>query len=155
MMDMGPAPASEARRQVISFMIEPELMGFSLEHVEKVIEAPEFNFVPRSPEFLKGAINHHGKVIAVVDMREFLGMGSSEVTLDSRVLILASQVYYLGFLVDRVERIESVPVQGRLVQDPDPGESNPYIHKMVNLGGRILNLVDLEKLLSEIENYFD
>ena len=34
------------------------------------------------------------------------------------------------------------------------GETNAYVNKMVNLGGRILNLVDVEKLLVEIENYF-
>ena len=129
-------------------------MGFDLKYVDKVIEADKFSFVPRAPAFVRGAINHHGKVIAVVDFRQFVGMEPSELTPDSRILIVTSDVYHLGLLVDRVERIESVPVKGPLVQIPNPGETNPYISRMINLGGRILNLVDVEKLLVEIENYF-
>lgn len=151
---MAAVPASDTRRQVISFVLEPELLGCDLSHVEKVIEADKLSFVPRVPSFLRGAINLHGKVIAVVDLREFFGMSRSELTLDSRILILASDVYHLGLLVDRVERIESVPARGPLVQLPEPGASNPYVAKIINLGGRILNLVDIEKLLVEIENYF-
>jgi purine-binding chemotaxis protein CheW len=151
---MANAPVSETRRQVISFVLEPELMGFDLKYVEKVVEVDKYSFVPRAPAFVRGAINHHGKVIVVIDFREFVGMERVAPSLDSRILILASDVYHLGLLVDRVERIESVPLRGPLVQTPDPGETNPYVSKMINLGGRILNLIDVEKLLVEIENYF-
>jgi purine-binding chemotaxis protein CheW len=150
-------PASaprDSRRQVISFLLEPELMGFDLHHLDKVIEVPEFSFVPRVPAFIRGAVGIRGKVVAVVDLREFFGMPRNPITLDSRVLVLASDVYHVGFLVDRAERIESVPVAGPLVQTPEHGDANPYVAKVINLGGRILNLVDVEKLLSEIENYF-
>jgi purine-binding chemotaxis protein CheW len=150
----APAPAGDFRRQVISFVLDPELMGFELKYVEKVVEVGKFSFVPRAPAFVRGAINHHGKVIAVVDFREFVGMERREPGPDSRILVLASDVYHLGLMVDRVERIESVPVRGPLVQAPDPDETNPYVAKMINLGGRILNLIDVEKLLVEIENYF-
>lgn len=149
-----PSPLADARAQVISFVIEPELMGFDLRYVDKVIEVGDFSFVPRAPRFVRGAINNHGKVVAVVDMKEFTGLARSELTADSRILIFASDVHHLGLLVDRVERIESVPLRGPLVQVPDPGETNPYISRMINLGGRILNLIDVEKLLGEIENYF-
>ena len=59
------------------------------------------------------------------------------------------------YAIDRIERIESVPLKGPLVQVPEPGEANPYINRMINLGGRILNLMDLDKLLSEIDNFFE
>ena len=151
---MKAAAQPQSRRQVISFLLESELMGFDLKYLEKVLEAGEFSFVPRAPSFLRGAINHHGKVIAAVDLRGFLGMGPAPIGLDSRILVLSGEEYQLGFLVDRVVRIETVPSRGPLVQAPEPGESNPYISRMINLGGRVLHLIDMEKLLLEIENYF-
>ena len=151
---MALAAASDTRRQVICFLLESEYLGFDLKHLEKVVEAVEFSFVPRAPSFLRGAINHHGKVIAAIDLREFLGMGKATLTQDSRILILADEQYHLGLLVDRVERIETVPLKGPLVSTPEPGESNAYVVRMINLGGRILNLIDMDKLLQEIENYF-
>ena len=142
----------DKRRHVISFILGRELYGFDLHMVNKVIEVPDFFFVPRAPSFTRGVISHRGKVIAVVDLSEFLGMGTARTGPDHRILVIASSEYHLGFLVDRVERIEYVPVRGPLVQ-PSSGE-NPYVSKIVNLGGRIFNLIDLEKLLAEIEEYF-
>jgi len=147
------APIQDARTQVISFVLFPEMMGLPLHYVEKVVEAGELSFIPRVPSFIRGALNQQGKIVAVLDLRDFLGMSSAEITSDSRILILASQVFHLGFLVDRVERIESVPLKGHLVQSPE-ADSLPYISKIINLGGRILNLLDVDKLLGEIENYF-
>ncbi len=149
------AAAAETRQQVISFGLENELMGIGLHFVDKVIEPVDFTFVPRCPSFIKGVINHHGKIIAVVDMKEFMGMGDTEIGLDTRILILASDVFHLGLMVDRVERIESVPLSGHLVQKPESGEAGPYVVKLINLGGKILNLLDLDKLMREIENFFE
>lgn len=147
-------PGPEARLQVISFRLEPELLGFELHHLEKVIEPGAMSFVPRVPSFIRGAVNLRGKVVAVVDLREFFAMSPGEITMDSRALILDSETYHLGFLVDRVERIESVPRSGPLVQVPDPSDANPYVSRVINLGGRILNLIDVDKILMEMENYF-
>jgi len=154
-MNVSPARAANRRRQVISLVIGDELLGIDLSLIDKVIEPPRFYFVPRSPAFLRGAINDHGRVIAVADLREFMEMERSELTLDSRVLVLASEEYHLGLLVDRVERIESVPLSGPLVQEPEATQAGRYVSKMVNLGGRILNLLDMDKLINEIENYFE
>jgi purine-binding chemotaxis protein CheW len=148
------AQLGDVRRQVISFELEPELLAFELSYIEKVIEVNHFSFVPRAPAFLAGAVSHHGKVMAVVDMRKFLGMGPQPLTVDSKVLILDHPVYHIGLLVDRVKRIESVPLRGPMVQMPDADQTKPYISRIINLGGRILNLVDVEKLLVEIENFF-
>lgn len=138
---------------MISFVLSPEMMGMPLQYVDKVVEGGQLSFIPRVPSFVRGALSQQGKIVAVVDLRDFLGMKTSEITVDSRILVLASQVFHLGFLVDRVERIESVPLEGPLVQLPE-ADSLPYISRIINLGGRILNLVDVDKLLAEIENYF-
>jgi len=137
---------------MVSFFLDKELFGFEIKYVSRIIEPEKMGFVPRGPFFLRGVISHRGRVIAVIDLAQFLGMKKKETDLESRIIVLDSQEFYLGFLVDRVERIETVPVAGDTVQEPE-GE-NPYIMKVVNLGGRILNVINLEKLLSEVEGYF-
>jgi len=145
---------AEPRRPAISFQLAGELFGLEIAHVDKVIEVPAFSFVPRTPAFTRGVINHRGKVIAVVDLAQFFGRPSAPLTVESRILILVSEAYHLGLLVDRVERIESVPVRGDTVRPLTAGESNPYVSKVINLGGRLLHFIDVEKLLGEIEEYF-
>ncbi len=148
----APAPKEETRRHVMSFVLGRELYGFELSQVDKVIEVPSFFFVPRAPSFTMGVISNRGKVVAVVDLAEFFGLGCSTPGVDHRILVIASENYHLGLMVDRVERIEYIPVRGPLVH-PAVGD-NPYVSKVVNLGGRIFNLIDVEKLLAEIEEYF-
>lgn len=160
---MPPTPARESvpetpgeplRRQIISFQLGGELYGLELKYVEKVIEVPGFSFVPRAPAFTRGVINHRGKVIAVVDLSQFFGGPTVELTVESRILILASEVYHLGLLVDRVERIESVPLRGDTVRMVTAGEGNPYVSRVINLGGRLFHFIEVDKLLSEIEEYY-
>jgi len=154
MPELATGPQAEPRRQTISFQLAGELFGLEIGHVDKVIEAPRFFFVPRAPAFTRGVISHRGKVIVVVDLAQFFGRTPTPETVESRILILASEVYQLGLLVDRVERIESVPVRGDTVRPVTAGEVNPYVSKVINLGGRLLHLIDVDKLLAEIEEYF-
>jgi purine-binding chemotaxis protein CheW len=146
------AEFADRHRRMISFFLEKQLCGFEIKYVSRVIEPDKMGFVPRAPFFLRGAANHRGKVIAVIDLGQFLGMKKKEIDFESRVIILDSEDFHLGFLVDRVERIETIPVSGETVREA-AGE-NPYIMKVVNLGGRIFNIINLEKLLAEIESYF-
>jgi len=147
------APESQDKhRRMISFSLDRELFGFEIRHISRVIDPEKMGFVPRAPFFVRGVISHRGKVIAVIDLAQFLGMKRKELSGDTKVIILDSQEFHLGFWVDRVERIETIPLAGDTVRDPE-GE-NPYIMKVVNLGGRIFNVVNLEKLLGEVESYF-
>ncbi len=146
------AESAEKHRRMISFALDKELFGFEIRHISRVIDPEKMGFVPRAPFFVKGVISHRGKVIAVIDLAQFLGMKRKEAGGDTKIIILDSPEFNLGFWVDRVERIETVPVPGDTVRDPE-GE-NPYILKVVNLGGRVFNMINLEKLLGEVESYF-
>jgi len=142
----------EKHRRMISFFLDKELFGFEIKYISRVIDAEKMGFVPRAPFFVRGVISHRGKVIAVIDLAQFLGMPARELGGDARIIILDSQEFHLGFLVERVERIETVPLSGGTVRDP--GADNPYLSRVVNLGGRIFNVVNLEKLLGEVESFF-
>ncbi len=151
---MKVVPHEETYRQMVCFYIGGELFGFDIHFVDKVIEVPTLSFVPRAPLFSRGVVNHRGKVAAVVDLAKFFGLEESDLNPDHRIIIIDSQVYHLGLLVDRVERIETVPLYGDMVRPAAGLTKNPYVNKVVNLGGRIFNLIDLEKLLQEIESYY-
>ncbi len=145
----------EKHLRMISFFLDKELFGFEIEYISQVIEPTKLSFVPRAPFFIRGVLNYRGKVIAAMDLAQFFGMPAKPVDPETRVLILdpaqCGAEFHLGFLVDRVERIETVPIL-RAVGKPEADK--PYISGVVNLGGRIFNVINLEKLLEEIEGYF-
>jgi len=151
---MTATPRQETHRQMISFHVGDELFGFEIHFVDKVIEVPPFSFVPRAPFFSRGAVNHRGKVTAVVDLSRFFGLQETDLNPDHRIIIIDSEIYHLGLLVNKVERIETVPISGDMVRPPGDLSKNPYVGKVVNLGGRIFNLIDVAKLLQEIESYY-
>lgn len=154
---LNPLEIQERHLRMISFDLEKELFGFEIKYISEVIQLTRLFFVPRAPFFLRGAINHRGKVIAVMDLAQFFGMKAKPVDQESRVIILdpsqCGAEFHLGFLVERVLRIETITSLWHTKKLE--GESDkPYIAGVVNLGGRIFNIINLEKLLEEIDSYF-
>jgi chemotaxis signal transduction protein len=90
----------------------------------------------------------------VVDLARFFGLDENELNPDHIIIIIDSDIYYLGMLVNKVERIETIPLSGDLVQTPGELSNNQYVNKVVNLGGKIFNMIDVDKLLQEIESYY-
>jgi len=154
-LKQNPAEIQDKHLRMISFFLERELFGFEIRYISQVIEPSRLTFVPRAPFFIRGVLNYRGKVIAVMDLVQFFGMKARPIDQESRVIILdpaqCGAEFHLGFLVERVERIETVPIL-RAVEKPEADK--PYISGVVNLGGRIFNVINLEKLLEEIESYF-
>jgi len=151
------AVSPEKHLRMIRFDLEKELFGFEIRYINQVIEPQKLFFVPRAPFFLRGALNHRGKVIAVIDLAQFFGMKAKVIDQETRVIILdpaeCGAEFHIGFLVERVQRIETIPAQ-RLAQKPESEGNKPYISGVVNLGGRLFNIINLEKLLQEFESYF-
>ncbi len=60
--------------QYVIFTIDEYAFGMPTNVIEIVVRMVEITPIPGSPSFILGAINFHGKVIPVVDLRQRFGM---------------------------------------------------------------------------------
>ena len=117
---------------------------------------PALTAVPHVPDFVLGVANLRGDIIAVLDLRTFLGFEQSERLDQGRVLIVqvGEDQTTSGLMVDEVQGIRSIP--GGDIGAP----AAPLEDKVSGLlrgvyqdeeKDRLVNVMDLEKLFQSEE----
>lgn len=146
---------SSIDEQIIVFYLDKELFGINLSYINEIIELPAMNVVPRSPEFISGVINNHGRIVAVQNLASFFNLTSSSDSSEARIIELVPGEFQIAFLVDRVKEITQITAESEEV-NPMKGDDfkNIYVDKVVCLEKNPINIIDVDKLLVDLEDYF-
>ncbi len=138
--------------QLVSFNIGVEEFGVDILKVQEINKMTLITKVPNSPEFIQGIINLRGRVIPVIDLRTRLGMEKTEVTKDTRIIIVEVNGKTVGFIVDGVKEVLRIPAS--ITEPPPPlatSIKSEYITSVGKLDDRLLILLDLDKVLADEE----
>jgi len=146
-------PSNE--EQMIVFYLDKELFGIDISYVNEIIELPSMNVVPRSPKFIAGVINNHGRIVAVQDLAAFFNLSPGANSSQARIIELVPGEFQIAFLVTKVKGITPVAAESEEV-NPMKGDDfkNIYIDKVVYLEKDLINIIDVNKLLVDLEDYF-
>jgi purine-binding chemotaxis protein CheW len=108
---MGSEAVTEAT-QYLSFNLEGEEFALEISRVREVLELTKITRVPRTPSFMKGVINLRGAVVPVVDLKEKFGMGSTEKSVLTRIIIceiaIEESMTVIGALADSVHEVMDI-----------------------------------------------
>lgn len=138
--------------QWVTYRLDEETYGINVMQVQEVLRYTEIAPVPGAPEYVMGIINLRGNVVTVIDTRARFGLPSSEITDNSRIVIIESDEHVVGILVDSVAEVVYLR-SSEIDSAPNVGteESAKFIQGVSNRSGELLILVDLNKLLSDDE----
>jgi purine-binding chemotaxis protein CheW len=101
-----PAEARAAEvLQLAVFTLANERYGIETRFVREVVRLTDYTPVPGAPEFLVGVINLRGEILAVIDLRKFLGVAPRGVTDLSRVVVLGGERAEFGVLADTADEV--------------------------------------------------
>lgn len=87
--------------------------------VREVVRVEGLRRIAGAPFPVRGAINLRGRVLAVVDLGERLGLGPVELDRDSRVVVVELAERRVGLLVERATRIAQIAPSGVRPAEPD------------------------------------
>lgn len=138
--------------QWVTFQLEDETYGINVMQVREVLRYSEIAPVPGAPDYVLGIINLRGNVVTVVDTRSRFGLMEGEVTDNTRIIVIESERQVIGILVDSVAEVVYLR-SSEIDTTPSVGtdESAKFIQGVSNRDGKLLILVDLNKLLSDEE----
>lgn len=138
--------------QWVTFKLQEETYGINVMQVQEVLRYTDIAPVPGAPDYVMGIINLRGNVVTVIDTRSRFGLPPSEVTDNSRIVIIESERQVIGIMVDSVAEVVYLK-QSEIDTAPNVGtdESAKFIQGVSNREGELLILVDLNKLLSDDE----
>ncbi|MFT5806411.1 MAG: purine-binding chemotaxis protein CheW [Moritella dasanensis] len=149
---LGENASEDEVLQWVTFKLENEIYGINVMQVQEVLRYTEIAPVPGAPNYVIGIINLRGNVVTVIDTRVRFGLMPSEVSENSRIVIIEAEKQVIGILVDGVAEVVYLR-SSEIDMAPSVGtdESAKFIQGVSNRDGELLILVDLNKFLSDEE----
>jgi purine-binding chemotaxis protein CheW len=138
--------------QLVTFQAADELFAVDIFAVERVLRHEAPRLLPNSAGWLRGVIDHGGRTIPVVDLRERLGLPGAAPTEKSRLLVIMSGDALVGMTVDAVHAVLKLPDDA--IEDPPAiyrGLAREYLRGVARHKDRIFVVLDAGRLLTSTE----
>ncbi len=144
--------ANDEVLQWVTFQLQEETYGVNVMQVREVLRYSEIAPVPGAPDYVLGIINLRGNVVTVIDTRSRFGLMKGDITDNTRIIVIEADSQVIGILVDSVAEVVYLR-SSEIDTTPSVGtdESAKYIQGVSNRDGKLLILVDLNKLLTDEE----
>lgn len=136
----------------LSFRVADEEYGIEIQFVTEIVGIQKISAVPEMPDFIKGVINLRGQVIPVMDVRTRFHMPYREYNERTCVIVVSINEHFVGLVVDAVKEVTSMP-ESSISEAPRVArsESARYIKGIGKIGDDVKILLDVQKLVSEID----
>ncbi len=147
-IDGGAATAAE---QYLVFSLSNHEFAVRAELVQGVERLIDLTLVPNVASWVRGVINLHGSIVSVVDLRLFLELEQLSYTPRTRLLSLQHNEMVIGFVVDGVSEMLSIPatavINGNMYPAVIPPWAIPYAAGGALIANRAVVLLDVARLL--------
>lgn len=142
-----------ATNQYLTFFLDEDLFALDIASVREVLDYTNITRIPKTPEFMRGVINLRGKAVPVVDLRLKFGMGETERTVNTCIIIVEVEIdgekTIMGALADSVQEVFEL--------DPETIEPPPklgtkirsdFIKGMGKYNDKFIIILDINKVFS-------
>jgi purine-binding chemotaxis protein CheW len=138
--------------KMVVFRLGDEEFGAPINQVHEILRLVEITRVPRAPKFIEGVINLRGRIIPIIDLRRRFDLPVKTGENKQRIMEVEVDNQILGMIVDEVTEVLRIPVDAvesapRMIADI----SGEYLAGIAKLPGRILIMLNFDKILSEQE----
>lgn len=125
-----------------------EYYGVRVEQVREIRLLEDITVIPNAPPYVRGVMNLRGQIIPVVDLKEKIGFsGVAEKKQSSRILVAENGDSLVGLLVDEVDQVMRIQISEIESLESEILESAPYVKGIAKTQGKLIVLLDLQKLL--------
>jgi purine-binding chemotaxis protein CheW len=137
--------SSHAVRELLVFGLDDSAYAVPVERVREIVRMRELTRVPRSPGWLLGVVALRGEIVEVVDLRLRLGLGASQPTRSSRIIVLHGETDRVaGVLVDSVREVFRVAEEE---MKPAQGLEMMSVVEMCRYGAEFVSILDIDRAL--------
>jgi purine-binding chemotaxis protein CheW len=144
-------------RQLIVFKVGVEEFAIDILHLKEIVVMGNITPVPETEDYVSGVMNLRGNLVPVIDLKKRLRASKAGSERHCRIIIARLEGKLIGLIVD--EASEVLKVSNDAVESPPDVIAElgiEYIAGIVNVNGRFITLLDLNKALSaEIINDLD
>lgn len=130
--------------QIVVFKLGDEHFAVETEKVQSISDIMGITKVPKAPRHIKGLINLRGSIKSLVDINLLLNVKPGKE--QNNIIILTVEDEEIGISVDEVEEV--LDIEEKSIQKLDKDKSQAYIKGILNCEGKLLTIIDIDKLLN-------
>ncbi|MCX4030078.1 purine-binding chemotaxis protein CheW [Endozoicomonas sp. SM1973] len=139
---------STNQEEYIRFKLgQSEQYGIPYHYLEEITYANNISKVPCVPSHIAGVINWRGSLLAVLNLAIFFNIEASEVTDDSRVIIVTASSITAGILVSEIE--ENNTYSPNMLAPPISSERVTNIDYVKGIYKGTITIIDLTAIFSD------
>lgn len=135
--------------KVVIFKINDEEYAADITEIERILGYTEPTKIPEAPSFVKGVIKYQEMILPIIDLKARFHLSSNAKMNEAKIIVVKNESKYIGLIVDMVSEVMDI---SSVIIDVPPdiikGSLNKYVSGIVKLDGRIVILLDTEKIIS-------
>lgn len=103
------SPIEGARKEMLEFILSGEHYAIETCFVMEAISLHDITPIPGTSAYLDGVMNVRGKIIPVVNLKRFFGLGEEGIVSTMRAVILHAGTYEVAVLTDMILSTQRIP----------------------------------------------
>jgi len=138
--------------KIVVFTLNDEMCGVETTQVKEIVKYESITKMPDMPKFIDGVISLRGTVVPVVNLNKRFGLGETEITKKTKIIINDIEGKLIGFIVNDVSEIIKIPAED-IENTPDliKGTHNAYLKNVGKKGDQLISILDLSAILTDTE----
>ncbi len=147
MQDVG-SSANSANREFVAFRVGSQEFCIDIMGVREIRGWTPATPLPHAPTYVRGVINLRGAVLPIVDLAMRFGLGLTEPTPRSVIIVVQVHQQVVGLLVDAVSDILTTS-EASMQPTPDVASdlAKNFVKGVYAVEGRMISIVTLESVL--------
>lgn len=136
--------------QYLTFEIDKEDYGISIENIKEIISITAITEVPHTEDYIKGIINLRGDILPVIDIRRRFLKQERPYDELTCIVIVEYKSYVLGLIVDQVKEVFFI--NDKNIETPPNAKlkfENQFIKNIGRVDEDIKLILDIDRLLIE------
>jgi purine-binding chemotaxis protein CheW len=145
---MGNVDTAVEPFELISFCMDDQEFCLDIMAVREIRGWTAATPLPHSPSYVRGVINLRGTVLPIIDLKARLGLGASEPSQRSVIIVVHIEHRLVGLLVDAVSEILAAD---RAAVQPTPNVGcetvSRFLRGIIPLEGRMVSWIALDDIM--------
>ena len=147
--------ADDAEQEILEFIIAGSSFGVNLGQIAELVQKQVPQPIPNFHPCIEGVVNPRGKTYALVDLAKYFNLSASSSPDKDIYIISRLNKDALCFHVHKAEGIhrlnsQKIPKPADLLN----GAGEGVITGIIEAEGRIIAVVDFEKIAADLRGYF-
>lgn len=137
----------------VAFSLNNTVYCMNLKYVKEFTNNSNMIPLPCSPDYIEGLMTIRGDFVTVLNLKKFLNLTNTEYSGKTKVIIINSNDFKLGILVDDIYEIFNIPEEKITVRNIN--SENTFVNSEFIDGNTVKPILNIEKILSDEKLYIE